>query len=90
MMDVILHLFHFCASCVSDSNALPPAAGLIGGTAGAVGSLGSLSGPQGSSDHSGIPPDGPIVPPVNAQAPPASALAGMRRNLEPIPANSKG
>jgi hypothetical protein len=37
MMDLILHMFHFCASCVSDSNALPPAAGLIGGAAGAAG-----------------------------------------------------
>src|ERR1019366_7340289 len=75
MMDLILHLFHFCASCVSDSNALPPAAGLIGGAAGAAGGLSGLSGLQGSSDHSGIPPDGPIVPPVNASAPPTQPNA---------------
>ena len=80
MMDLVLHLFHFCASCVSDGNAIPPAAGVIGGAAAAMGSFGDPSGPQGSSDSSGIPPDGPIVPHVNAQAPPAqpNALAVSR------------
>src|ERR1035441_2044259 len=53
MMDLILHLFHFCASCVSDSNALPPAAGLIGGAAGAAGGLGGLGGLGGGAGAGG-------------------------------------
>ena len=53
MMDLFLNMIHFCASCVSDNNALPPAAGLIGGAAGAVGGFGGMSGGAGSSGGGG-------------------------------------
>ncbi len=86
MMDLFLHLVHFCASCVSDSNALPPAAGLMGGAAGAAGALGGLTGLQGSSDNPGIPPDGPIVPPVNAQ-PGQNANHGSGPAAAPTPSD---
>jgi hypothetical protein len=48
MMDLFLHMIHFCASCVSDNNALPPAAGLIGGAAGAAGGFSGMGGGVGS------------------------------------------
>jgi hypothetical protein len=75
MMDLIVHLLHFCASCVSDNSAIPPAAGLLGGAVSTVGGFGDPSARPGSSDPSGIPPDGPIVPPVNAQTPPTQPNA---------------
>ena len=53
MMDLFLHLIHFCASCASDNNALPPAAGLIGGAAGAAGGLGGMGGGAGSGGAGG-------------------------------------
>ena len=52
-MDLFLHLIHFCASCASDNNALPPAAGLIGGAAGAAGGLGGMGGGAGSGGAGG-------------------------------------
>jgi hypothetical protein len=48
MVDLLLHMIHFCASCVSDNNALPPAAGLIGGAAGAAGGFSGMGGGVGS------------------------------------------
>ncbi len=40
MMELVLHVIQFCASCVSDSNALPPAIGaLTGAAAGPAGSV---------------------------------------------------
>jgi hypothetical protein len=47
MMDLLAQLMHFCASCVADSNAVPAAAGALGGAAAAAGGLGGLSNPGG-------------------------------------------
>lgn len=43
MIDIFAVLVHWCASCVSDGNVIPGAAGVLGGAAGAVGGLGGLT-----------------------------------------------
>jgi hypothetical protein len=53
MIDLVMSLLHFCASCVSDNNVIPPALGALGGAAGAAGGLGGLRGLGGGAGDGG-------------------------------------
>lgn len=53
MMDFLMTVVHFCASCVGDNNVIPPAVGALSGAAGAAGGLGGLSGLGGTGAGNG-------------------------------------
>ena len=58
MIELLVSLVHFCASCVSDNNVIPPALGALGGAAGAAGGLGGLGGLGGNAGTGASPGDG--------------------------------
>jgi hypothetical protein len=79
MFDLLLHVMHFCASCVSDNNAIPPAAGALGGAAGAAGGLGGL-GSLGAGQSSNAPATGAHA---SSSAPTATTTAPSTANTIP-------
>jgi hypothetical protein len=75
MIDLCVHLLHFCQSCVSDAQSVAPAVGVLGGAAGAIGGIGGLGGLGGGGGPGptaiapgDVPVNGPTdVPAVDPQ-----------------------